>query len=293
MTDLHKIEFIVPTIDAVGPMELVLEDLSVAVSSFEAGGEAWRIEAITAGSPDYDTVESAITSGAQIARIPKPDFVLGPLPAIDWVSENQKSFTPIVAGRFFVHPSHFEGTPPAGAVPIRMDAGMAFGTGEHGTTKGCLLLIDALLKRGSVRNVLDVGCGTGILAIGCALACKSAKVSASDIDPDAVTVTRLNSRMNGLPQRIRPVVSDGLSAKGLGRPRQYDLVIANILAKPLQALAPRIVRTAERGGWIVLSGLLVEQESMVLSAYRRHGAMVVQKRHLNGWSSLLLRRGRV
>ena len=273
-------------------MELVLEELAVAVSCFEAPGGDWRVEALVTGMPPYDAVAERISSGAQIAGIPIPEFSLAPLPAIDWVSENQKSFNPISAGRFFVYPSHYEGRIPSGSVPIRMDAGIAFGTGEHGTTKGCLLLIDRILKQGTVKQVLDVGCGTGILAIGTALACKSADVQACDIDPDAVAVTAANCRFNGLPDRIRPVVSDGLSARGLSRPRARDLVIANILAKPLQRLAPRIVTATTPGGWIVLSGLLIAQESMVLSAYRRQGAALVKKVHLDGWSSLLLRRGK-
>ncbi len=291
MSDLYKLTFDVPSVEAIGPMELVLEEVAVAVSSFESAGERWRIDALTLGMPSYDEVAGLIASGARIAGIATPDFNLSPVPSVDWVSENQKSFEPISAGRFFVHPSHFGGVVPAGRIPVRMDAGMAFGTGSHGTTRGCLLMIDRLLKQRALRRVLDVGCGTGILAIGCALASRAARIAACDIDPDAVSVTRENCILNGIPNRIRPIVSDGLSARGLARPRSHDLVIANILAKPLQALAPRLVSVAEPGGRILLSGLLVEQEAMVLSAYRRQGARLEKRLHLDGWSTLLLKRG--
>lgn len=292
MSDLYKLTVDLPSIAAVGPMELVLEELAVSVSAFavEGGEDKWRIDALTSGMPSYDAVAALVADGARIAGIPVPVFSLAPLPSIDWVAENQKSFEPIVAGRFFVHPSRFDGLVPSGSIPIRMDAGMAFGTGSHGTTRGCLLMIDHLLKRQPLRRVLDVGCGTGILAIGCARAAKAARIAACDIDPDAVAVTRENCRLNGIPNRIRPVVSDGLSARGLGLAGAYDLVIANILAKPLQSMAPRLVSVAKRGGHILLSGLLVEQEAMVLSAYRRQGVGLEKRLHLDGWSTLLLKR---
>lgn len=291
MTDLFKIEFLLPTAESSGPMELVMEPFAVAVTCFEIPGEdTWRLEAYCTDLPPYDRLAKAIADGARIAGIPVPEFSAGPLPQIDWVSENQKSFTPIRAKRFFVYPSHFDGTVPAGSLPIRMDAGMAFGTGEHGTTKGCLLMIDAVLKRRRVATALDIGCGTGILAIATALASRATRVTASDIDPDAVLVSAENCRINGLGNRIRPIVSDGLDRRELNRPGEYDLVIANILAGPLQRLAPGIARVTAPGGDVILSGLLEDQETAVLAAYRRQGLVLRGRERLEGWSTLLLRR---
>lgn len=291
MTDVFKIEFVLPNAESAGPMELVLEPFSAAVACFETpGSDTWRLEAYCTELPPYDELDQAIGNGARIAGIAKPAFTAGPLPQIDWVTENQKSFTPIRAGRFFVYPSHHDGRIPSGSVPICMDAGMAFGTGEHGTTKGCLLMIEAVLKRRHLVNALDIGCGTGILAIAAALASKQTKLTASDIDPDAVLVSTQNCRINRLHTRIRPVVSNGLDRRGMKKPRAFDLVIANILAGPLQRLAPAIARVVSPGGNVILSGLLEDQEAAVLAAYRRQGLSLRRRLRLDGWSTLLLGR---
>lgn len=293
MTQVFKIEFALPSAESAGPMELVMEPFSAAVTCFEIPGtDRWQLEAYCTELPPYDELETAISNGARIAGIAMPEFNAGPVPQIDWVSENQKSFTPIRAGQFFVYPSHYTGTVPVGSLPIRMDAGMAFGTGEHGTTKGCLLMIDSVLKRKTVGSALDLGCGTGILAIATALASRRTRITASDIDPDAVAVSRQNCRINGTGNRIRPVVSDGLERRGMNRVAEFDLVIANILAGPLQRLAPGISRITARGGNVILSGLMESQETQVLAAYRRQGLRLRSRLRLDGWSTLLLDRKR-
>lgn len=293
MTDVYKIEMLLPTAESAGPMELVMEPFAAAVACFETpDSDTWRLEAYCTDLPPYDVVEKAVADGARIAGIAVPEFTAGPLPQIDWVTENQKSFTPIRAGRFFVYPSHYDGIVPPGSLPIRMDAGMAFGTGEHGTTMGCLLTIEAVLKRRHVAAALDIGCGTGILAMAAALASKTTMVTASDIDPDAVAVSQQNCRINRLHTRIRPMVSDGLERRELNKPGGFDLVIANILAGPLQRLAPAIARVTAPGGNVILSGLMVNQEAAVQSAYRRQGLVLRSRTRLNGWSTLLLDRKR-
>ncbi len=292
----HKISLMVPNLSAVATMELALERFGGVVSSFirplENGRESWIIELYTDGAPRYDHVNEAVIEGALAAYIPAPDFILEPLPAIDWVAENQKSFQPIRAGRFYLHPSHDPAPPPPGAWPIMLDAGMAFGTGEHGTTLGCLLQIDSLaLRRRAPKRILDLGCGTGVLAMASVLAWRGATVLGSDIDPDAVAVARANAGRNRLAGALRLVQADGLAAPALRRGGPYDLVIANMLARPLRALAQDIARVTAKDGRLILSGLRADQQTGVLAAYRRNGFRLETRHVIEGWATLCLRRG--
>lgn len=247
----------------------------------------WSLEFYTDGMPDWGVLGPRIALTAAECGIKEPEPLAAPLPETDWVAENQKSFSPIRAGRFYVHQEFSTDRPPPGTVELIVNAGTAFGTGTHATTRGCLLMLDALLKRGRPANALDLGCGTGILAMGLAKATR-APVMASDIDPEAVRVTAENARLNRLHGFLRPVTAVGLGHPSLARRGPYDLILANILAKPLVRLAPAIAR--EASGRVVLSGLLVEQEAMVLNAYRAQGLSLRDRRRIDGWSTLLLDR---
>lgn len=292
MSAVFKIGLSVPSIDAVGPMELMLESLSAVVTSFATGeADIWRIEVYVEGMPDYASVERLVAGGAAAAGIAAPDFLLEPLPDIDWVEENQKSFEPISAGRFFVHPSDWAGRAPSGAWPVAMDAGMAFGTGSHATTRGCLLMLDRLAKARRPSRILDLGSGTGILAIGAAHAFRNAAIIASDIDWQAVLVCRDNCRANGAGGRIAAVQATGMAHPAIARRAPYDLILANILARPLCDLARAVSSALARPGDLILSGLLAEQIPMVLSAYRRHGLHLSSRQVIDGWATLHLRRG--
>jgi ribosomal protein L11 methyltransferase len=223
---------------------------------------------------------------------PRPD--LGPgwawevLPDKDWVSENQRSFQPFAVGPFWVHPSHNAGGMPPQAIPLRIDAGMAFGTGTHATTRGCLELLAGLDPAETV-NAVDVGCGSGILAIAMAKLWKR-PVLGGDNDPQAIEVAIENAALNGVADLCRFHVSAGLEAPGLACRAPYDLIVANILAGPLVELSASFTA----GRRLVLSGLLLEQADMVLSAYEQHG--FTAERHVDLetggalWRSLLLRR---
>jgi ribosomal protein L11 methyltransferase len=214
------------------------------------------------------------------------------LPEKDWVAENQRSFHPFAVGPFWVHPSHDRGQPPAGAVPLRMDAGMAFGTGTHATTRGCLELL-AILDPDETRKVVDVGCGSGILAIAMAKLWKR-PVLGGDNDPQAVAVAVENAALNGVAELCRFVTSVGLDAPEFAGGRPYDLIVANILAGPLIELSTAFTAAQCPGGRVLLSGLLVEQADMVLSVYRRRGFEVERQVDLESggawWRTLLLRR---
>ena len=193
------------------------------------------------------------------------------------------------AGRFFVYGAHDAGQVPPGVIPMRIEAGLAFGTGHHETTALCLAALSDLAKRRRFERTLDLGCGTGLLAIGAAKLWRK-KVIASDIDPVAVDVTRENARANGEAPFIRAVTADGLTHAAIRERAPYDLIVANILASPLTQLAPSIVRSLAKGGMLVLSGLLRGQENLVISFYTPHG-LILRARHRDGpWSALVLER---
>lgn len=268
-----------------------LDGLAAGVSGFEAaGGGEWRVEAWFASMPDHGELAAAIALAAAAAGVREPGFVVRPLEPRDWLAENRASFRPIPAGRFFVHPTHYEGRPPAGAWTIALDAATAFGSGEHGTTRGCLLALDALARCGEPRHVLDMGCGSGILSVAAARAWP-ARVLAIDIDGEAVRVTRANARRNGVSQRLRAVRGNGFAALPALRAGRFDLIFANILARPLQRMAPDIARYLGPGGAAVLSGLLVPQEAQVAAACRAQGLALVRRLRIEGWSTLIVRRG--
>jgi len=217
-------------------------------------------------------------------------FALSELPEIDWVAKVRRELAPVEAGRFFVYGSHDADKAPRdpGRVPLQIEATVAFGTGHHGTTLGCLLAFDRLLAAG-VRPaaVADIGCGTAVLAMAAAATLPEAKVLASDIDQVAVDVALANVAINGLAGRI-----DCLEAAGLDHPEleaaRFDLIFANILKGPLIDLAPDIVGHLAPGGRAILSGLLVTQAEAVTGAYVNAGLQLEDRRDIGEWSTLVL-----
>lgn len=270
---------------ALDRLDEILDPATDTVSWFEAGKQLWRIEALTAREPDADSVAAIFAGGLKSAAVP---FTIEPLPEIDWLAENRKSFKPVVAGRFFVHPGDWDGGIPRGAVAIELDAGLAFGSGTHETTRGCLLTIDRLAGRGGIGRAVDLGCGSGILAIALARVTRK-PVAAADIDPVAVRVADENARLNGVGALVRPVVSAGWQHGAL-RAGPYDLVVANILAGPLIRMAAQTVHRMAPGGSAILSGLMRHQEPPVLAAYRRAGLKLTRIVRLGEWSTLLCRK---
>jgi ribosomal protein L11 methyltransferase len=241
----------------------------------EPFGPGAMVEALYTEEPD----------AALLTRLAGCAVLVEPLPDQDWIRLSQEGLPPVRAGRFFVHGAHDAGQVPHGVIPMRIEAGLAFGTGHHETTALCLAVLSGLARRRRFAKVLDLGCGTGLLAVGAAKLWKR-KVAASDIDPVAMAVTRENARENGAAPLIRAVVADGLANPALAGP--HDLIIANILAGPLTRLAPAIVAALAPGGMLVLSGLLRNQEKMLLSFYHR---LRFLRCHRDGpWSALVLQR---
>jgi ribosomal protein L11 methyltransferase len=237
------------------------------------------VEALYAQMPDGDLLSKL--AGKEVRVIILPD--------LDWIRLSQEGLPPVRAGRFFVYGAHDEGKVPPGVIPIRIEAGLAFGTGHHETTALCLAILSDLAKRRRYANVLDLGCGTGLLAIGAAKLWRR-HVTASDIDPVAAAVTRENAVANGEAPRVAALVADGPMHPDLFRVAPFDLILANILAGPLTRLAPSVARVA--CGTLVLSGLLRWQENQVLSYYRPLGFVLRAIRRDGPWSALVLERPR-
>jgi ribosomal protein L11 methyltransferase len=256
----------------------------VAVAAFENDAGQWAVEITFATAPDQNAIrELAKSGGADPAAM-----LFSELSETDWVAASLADLTPVRAGRFLVHGAHHRGRFPANRVGIEIEAALAFGTGHHGTTRGCLLALDALLKRRRRARVLDVGTGTGVLAIAAAKVLHSA-VLTTDIDPVAVRVANANARHNGAATFITNRVADGRRSLPWRGP--FDLILANILLGPLTRMAPQLARRLAPGGAIVLSGLLPNQASAALSAYRAQGLALERRAILENWATLVMRRG--
>ena len=264
-------------------------DAGNVAAAFElTGPQAVLISEVPfADTADVEALYIDMPDGGLLSRLAGHDVHVALLPDIDWIKLSQEGLPPVRAGRFFVYGAHDAGEVPSGVIPIRIEAGMAFGTGHHETTALCLGAMSDLAKRRRYANVLDLGCGTGLLAIGAAKLWRR-RVLASDIDPVAIEVTRENAAANGETALVHALVADGLAHPALAGHAPYDLILANILAEPLTRLARDLAPMVERGGALVLSGLLRWQENLVLSFYRPQGLVLRTIRRENMWSALVL-----
>ncbi len=241
---------------------------------------------------DNDALGDALTESLENAGVAARSRLAVTVPDTDWVTETQRALPPVRAGRFIIHGSHDRGRA-ISQWAIEIDAGRAFGTAHHGTTKGCLLAIGGLPAAMNPRSVLDLGAGSGVLAIAAAKAFRhGARTVAADIDRVAIAVAAGNCRKNGVADSIRLYVGDGLKPALAYERRPFDIVMANILAKPLLKLAPRLRELTACGGVLILSGLLTSQAREILARYRATGFCLLQRRDLEGWATLTLKRVR-
>lgn len=277
---LYHIVFPSPKEQAEAVMDLYEDALSV--SSFENTETGdWFAEV------HFETKSEAKSAAGLAERIFDVEVTVAPLPDIDWVEKSLETLPAVEAGRFLIHGSHVDAHPRAGQIPLRIDAGQAFGTGHHGTTRGCLIALTDLVKRCVPSRALDLGCGTAVLAAGLAKLVPST-ILATDIDPIAVAVAKEVARDNGVQNRLRFAVGPGFQAPEIALAAPFDLIIANILARPLVSLAPEMRANLLPGGTVILSGLLIEQERRVLSAYLTQGFRFQRRIHLDEWSTLVL-----
>lgn len=260
-------------------------DASVAVVSNYDAGNGWMVAIHFNEPPNQTAVRAliALAAGTEAANA----LAFETLAARDWVKESIESLTPVEAGRFVIHSEHYRASVRPNRIGIEIGTAFAFGTGHHGTTRGCLLALAHLLKARRPRRVLDIGTGTGVLAIAAARALRH-PVLASDIDPRAVAVARENIRRNRA-QGVTVICTAGLGARQFAERGPFDLVLANILLNPLQRLATPMARLVTPEARIVLSGLLTPQASAALAAYRQQGLTLERRVVLDGWSTLVLR----
>ncbi|MEL6299052.1 MAG: 50S ribosomal protein L11 methyltransferase [Pseudomonadota bacterium] len=271
---------------AAGFLEELAAPSPTAVSIFEADG-GWQVDAYV------DGLDEAGRDGFVAALVSACPDAAGlsswePVPDENWVAISQSALPPVEAGRFVVHGTHDRDRIPHGPLSIEIDAGEAFGTAHHATTYGCLIALSRIANGWHPARVLDLGTGSGVLAIAAARLWPRAAITATDLDADAVRIARENAVKNGVGARVRPEMADGVPTAGAGA--AYDCVVANILAGPLIELATNITRATAPGGRLLLSGILLPQAPAVLAAYTANGFALARHDRVEGWSILTLRR---
>jgi ribosomal protein L11 methyltransferase len=262
---------------------------AIAASLTDTGGGNWRVAIHFREGPDKDAVRAAVAAAAGPGVAAALRFEL--ITATDWVRESLAGLPPVSAGRFVIHGAHHRGRVPINRIGIEIEAALAFGTGHHGTTRGCLLAVDRLCKTLSRQHrrpgILDLGTGSGVLAIAAARALRR-PVLATDIDAGAVRVARANVRLNRAGPLVELIKADGAAAPRLRARAPFDLVLANILLGPVRRLAAPLRRLTARGGRIVLSGIMPTQANAVIATYRPFA--LERRMELEGWTTLVFAR---
>lgn len=258
---------------------IAIDALAVTVNETDEEKALWSAAAYFPDEESAAAARAVMGSGGDIE----------PVPQVDWVRKSLEGLAPVIAGRFFLHGSHDRARRRAGGQSFEIDAGTAFGTGHHGTTAGCLLALDDILKRHAPRRIFDLGCGTGVLAIAAARATRR-MVLATDIDPEAVRVTVANARLNALGPLTRAHTAAGLHHAVIRQSAPYDLIFANILARPLASLAQGLSALLAPGGYLVLSGVTRDQLRWIKACYRTRGLVHARTIMMGNWVALVMQR---
>ena len=284
--ELH-IECLGSTIEIESILEELLVSSSISVQKADPNKETFIVTALFEKKPNFEQVQKYFKR-CMLAKI--GSLRLTELPSIDWVEVNRKAFPAFRVGRFWVYGSHIKSPVPGGVFPICVDAAQAFGSGTHATTKGCMIAIQtAARSQRHTKHILDLGCGSGILSIAAKYVFPSSRITAADYDKISVKTTIENWSLNQLPKRgFTAIHSDGFSHTKLRNKRKFDLIIANILAKPLRVLAPLIAQNLNSNGKVILSGLLTSQMRDIRAIYRHHHLLLKQHFEIEEWSTLLL-----
>jgi ribosomal protein L11 methyltransferase len=257
-------------------------------------GDNWTVTLTTVGKPDlgdiFQRVKKVAAAEGISGLLSKKDVIAEILPEKDWLKHVHDNFPPIKIGTFFVYGSHYKGPPPEGFTPLQIDAATAFGSGEHETTRGCIQALEGLKKKNNFKNGLDMGCGSGILAIALAKLWPGIKVTAIDIEPESIVVTRRHAEMNAVSGQINAKAGDGYHVPLVSKNAPYDIVAANILANPLIEMAPALSAALKPGGYAVLSGLLKRQKAEVVSAHEKQGLKLIGTEEIGEWRALVLQK---
>lgn len=267
-----------------------LEDLVSAVSLHNreaTDGDDWTISLTNYGTPDLDAIYQRLEE-TESGIILRAHITAERLPEKDWLRHVHDNFPPVNIGRFFVHGSYYKGETPPGQTPLQIDAATAFGSGEHETTRSCMVAFEQIAKEHQVKNALDMGCGSGILAIAIQKIWPGAKLTAIDIDPESVIVTNRHADMNGVT--LQAAAGDGYKTPLSIQNAPYDLVGANILAGPLIAMSGDLYNALKPGGFAVLSGLLKRQQQDVTDAHLKAGLKLIDAVPDGDWAALIFQR---
>ncbi len=291
-SNLWQIEMIVSDL-SFSLYEEVLSEISSVVMyrEIESGLEKgkWKIEAICDTYPDLKSLDLSLSIISKSLGEDKPIYTFFPLEHKDWLKENLCRFKPVSAGRYYIYGSHIKERPPVSKISLCIDAATAFGSGEHQTTRGCLLALHNLAKDSHFRpeKILDIGCGSGILSLAAAKTYHR-PILAIDIDSESVRVTKESSHRNKVYRYIRAEKGNGYKKGLVAKTSCYDLIFANILAKPLVSMAKDLQKHLSPFGLAVLSGMLTEQERWVLEAHRRVGLKLKRRYRIDEWSTLIV-----
>lgn len=285
----YAMRFSVPAAYAMGAVES-FDDvaLSSACVENEANPSEWLIELVFDHAPDEAEIEKRVGILAEALDFSMPAITCEKLERQDWVTQVAQQFPPFHVGKFYIHGSHVAALAPHGSIPLQVDAGTAFGSGEHATTSGCLLALQRACRKNRFPRVLDMGAGTAILGIASAKLHKNSRTLAIDIDPVAVEVARMNACVNRVNQRLRAYTANGYNSPLVAKAAPYDLIFANILARPLTRMSRALESHLAPGGVAILSGLLNEQARFVLAAHRMHGLALRERIRIGDWCTLVV-----